>query len=121
MPDRTIPRVEEQAEIGKRVRTTGKVTVETVVRHETQPVEAELASETVEVRRVPIGRFVDGPVADRHEGDTLVVSVLEEVVVVEKRLRVVEEIHLTRRRTTRQIHDEVPVRREEVRIDRHES
>lgn len=118
MPDRTIPLVEEKAEMGKRVRTTGTVTVETVVRHETQPVEAELDSETVEVRRVPVGRFVDGPVPDRNEGDTLVVSVLEEVLVVEKRLRVVEEIHLTRRRTSRHVQDSVPVRREEARIER---
>ena len=118
MPDRPIPVVEERAEIGKRVRTTGTVTVETVVRHDTQPVEAALDSETVEVVRVPVDRFVDGPVPDRHEGDTLVVSVLEEVLVVEKRLRVVEEIHLTRRRASRTVRDEVPVRREEARVER---
>lgn len=120
MADRTIPVVEEQAEIDKRARTTGTVTVEKRVRHETQPVEAELGGEKVEVRRVPVGRLVDGPVPDRREGDTLIVSVLEEVLVVEKRLRLVEEVHLTRRRTTRRMRDDIPVRREEVRIERHE-
>lgn len=118
MPDRTIPVVEEQAEIGKRVRTTGTVTVETVVRQGTQAVDATVDSEVVEVRRVPVGRLVDAPVPDRQDGDTLVVSVMEEVLVMEKRLRVVEEIHLTRRRTTRHVHEDVPVRREEARIER---
>lgn len=117
MPDR-IPIVEEQAEITKRRRTTGTVRVEKVVHGDLVPVEAELVSETVDVRRVPADRFVDGPVADRHEGDTVIVSVIEEVLVVEKRLKVVEEIHLTRRRTSETVAEQVEVRREEARITR---
>lgn len=117
MPDRTIPLVQEQAEIGKRVRT-GTVRVRKVVHQAMQPVEAELLAETVDVRRVPVDRLVDGPVPDRQEGDTLVISVLEEVLVVETRLRVVEEIHLTRRRVKQAVRDELAVRREDVEIER---
>lgn len=118
MPDRTIPLVEEEAEFSKRTRTTGIVRVSKVVREIAQPVEATLESQTVEVRRVPVDRFVDGPVPDRQDGDTLIVSVLEEVLVVEKRLRVVEELHLTRRRTAEVVRDEIPLRREEARVER---
>lgn len=118
MPDRTLPLAEEQAEISKRTRTTGIVRVDKVVRETVQPIEATLDSEIVEVRRVPVGRLVDGPVPDRRNGDTLIVSVMEEVLVVEKRLRVVEEIHLVRRRTAEVVRDDIPLRREEVRVER---
>lgn len=118
MPERTIPVVRETAEIATRTRTSGTVAVTKEVHQTTQPVEADLRSEAVEVRRVPVGRFVDGPVPDRQEGDVLIISVLEEVLVVEKRLRVVEEVHLVRRRATRHVHDQVSVRHEDVRIDR---
>lgn len=118
MSEPTIPVAREQAEISKRVRTTGTVTVETHVREDRQAVEARLARETVEVRRVKVDRFVDGPVPDRQDGDTLIVSVLEEVPVVERRLKVVEEIHLVRRRSTETVREDIPLRREEVTVTR---
>jgi stress response protein YsnF len=117
MPDRTIPVVEEQAEIGTRRRQTGTVRVEKTVRTKDIPVAADLMTETIDIRRVPMDRIVDGPVPDRRDGDTLIVSVLAEVVVVEKRLKVVEEIHLTRHRTTTKLRDTVPVRADEVRVE----
>lgn len=118
MQERTIPVVEEQAEVAKRRRATGLVRVRTTVHESLQPIETELESETVDIRRVPQDRFVDAPVPDRREGDTLIMSVVEEVAVVETRLKVVEEIHITRRRDRTTVNDEVPVRRQEVEIKR---
>lgn len=120
MPDRTIPVVEEQVDIGTRRRQTGTVRVDKTVRTTDIPIAADLATETVDIRRVPMDRIVDGPVPDRHDGDTLIVSVLAEVLVVEKRLKVVEEIHLTRHRTATKLRDTVPVTADEVQITRSE-
>jgi stress response protein YsnF len=46
------------------------------------------------------------------------ITLLEEVVVVEKRLRAIEEVRITRRRTTRQAAQHVTLRREEAVVER---
>ncbi|MCM0044674.1 MAG: DUF2382 domain-containing protein, partial [Burkholderiaceae bacterium] len=49
---------------------------------------------------------------------TLVVPVLEEVLVVEKRLRLKEEIRITARATVRHATEQVVLRSEQVSIER---
>jgi len=51
-----------------------------------QLVEEDLAHERVEVERIPIGRVVDAMPPVREQGNTTILSVVEEVVVVERRL-----------------------------------
>jgi stress response protein YsnF len=115
-----LPVVEEQVVVAKRRRVTGAVRVATRTREEERLVDEPYDVEEVEVRRVPVegDRWVDAPVPDRQEGDTTIVSIHEEVVVVETRLRVVEEVRLTRRRATRRHTERVTVRREEALVER---
>jgi stress response protein YsnF len=94
------------------------VRVRTVVREDERVVDEPLAVETVEVERVPLGRWVEAAPAVRQEGETTVIPVLEEVVVVERRLRLVEEVRVTKRRTTRRASERVALRREEVVVER---
>ncbi len=67
---------------------------------------------------MPINRVAEGPTLVRYEGETMIVSVLEEVLVVETRLLLTEELRITTRRTD--THQPVPVtvRREDVTIER---
>lgn len=118
MAKERIPVVEEQLMVQKHLRQTGTVWVNLATHEEQVPVEADLEAEEVVVRRVPVDRFVTGPVPDRQDGDTLVVSVLEEVLVVEKRLKVVEEIHISRRRHTRHLRRMASRRRQQVGVER---
>ena len=93
-------------------------TVKVAKRVETVPMETtvDVTRDDVTVDRIPIDRQVDSVPAPRHEGDTLIVPVVEEVLVTEKRLMLREEIRITRR----QINEKVPVsdtvRREVVEI-----
>ncbi len=121
MSDKAIPLARESVKISKRVRKAGTVTIRKLVHEQIEPVEIDLADGTVEVQRVPMDRFVDGPVADRVEGDTLIVPVVKEVVVVEKRLKLVEEIHITRKWAVRRYREDVVVRSEDVKIERPET
>lgn len=113
-----VPVVEERLLVNKRTVQTGRVVVNKRVVEEQQAFEQPLSKEEVVVERVAVGRLVDGPVADRQEGDTLVLAVVEEVLVVEKRLMLKEEVRITRNSTERVQREAVTLRREEVEINR---
>jgi stress response protein YsnF len=74
--------------------------------------------EEVHVRRVPINRVVDGPIPVRHVGDTMIISLLEEVLVVEKRLMLKEELHITKGEVETYKPQRVILRSEEATIER---
>ena len=94
-PDlKVIPVVEEQAVVRKRKKLSEGVRVRTVLHTAEEVIDEPLAAEDIEVERTPLDRWVDAPVPVRHEGDTTVVTLVEEVVVVEKRLRATEEIRI---------------------------
>jgi hypothetical protein len=58
-----------------------------------------LYTDVVDVTRVPVNRLVDAHPEVREEGGTIVVPVVEEVIVIEKRLMLKEEVRITRRRS----------------------
>jgi uncharacterized protein (TIGR02271 family) len=113
-----VPVVEEELRVGKRVVETGRVRVTKSVSEREELVDEPLLREEYEVERVPVNVYVDEPVGPRHEGETLVVPVLEEVLVVEKRLLVREELRITRRRTEGRDRRSVTLLSEEVSVER---
>ncbi|HEX9820021.1 MAG TPA: DUF2382 domain-containing protein [Methylomirabilota bacterium] len=98
--------------------TVGTVRIRKKTRYRDVVVDEPGAHEDVRVRRVPAGRFVDGPGPDRYVNGRLIVSILEEVPVIVRRLRVVEELHIERRRQVVRRRQRVTVRREEPIIER---
>ena len=112
-----IPIIEERLAVQKRKVVTGKVRVTKQVREREVVVDEPLLRERVEVTRVPIGQWVDAPVHPWQEGDTMVIPLLEEVIVVEKRLRVVEEVRITTRRAEFRDPKTVILRREEAIVE----
>lgn len=118
--DWQIPVVREELQIGKRTVDTGRgVRVHKTVSEEVIRIDEPLAQQGLEIERVPVNAWVEGPApVQRQEGDTLVVPVLEEVLVVEKRLRLKEEIRITARATVRHATEQVVLRSEQVSIER---
>jgi uncharacterized protein (TIGR02271 family) len=114
----TIPVIQEQVAIGKRTVETGRVRVSKTVREEEQVIDPPLLRTDVLVEHVPINRPVDSLPSVRQDGQTTIVPVVEEVLVVEKRLVLREELHITRR--TSEYHDpqRVVLRREEADVQR---
>ena len=113
-----IPIAEEELRVDKRMVTTGKVRVQTKVDVETELVKATLDGETVEVTRVPVDRIVDRAPEIRTENDVTIIPILEEVLVVEKRLVLKEELHVHRRRTTEDVETPVELRKQHAVIER---
>jgi len=113
----TLNVVEERAVVRKRKKLTGGVRVRTIVHEDEELVDEPLHAEQAEVERVPLDRWVEEPVPVRQEGDTTIITLHEEVVVVEKRLRAIEEVRLTRRQTTRSAPQRITLRREELVVE----
>ena len=119
--EEVIPLVEEEAVVSKRRVESGRVRVRTIVEQHEQWVRAELARDEVQVDRIPVDREIDAIPPIREEGGAIIVPVVEEVLVVEKRLRLVEEIHLRRTRTNEQISQPVMLASQRAEIERHET
>ena len=113
-----IPVVVEELEVQKRVVETGKVRLTKVVHERETLVDEPLWRENVTITRVPIGRVVEGPVPVREEEGTTILSVVEEVLVVEKRWMLQEEIHIRTERLETHQPQRITLRSEEVQIER---
>lgn len=113
-----LPVVAEELRVGKRMVETGVVRVRKLVREHEETVEQPLTREEVQIERVPIGRVVDVTPEPRNEGDTLVIPVLEEVLVVEKRVMLKEEVRVTWRQVEERVPQRVVLRSEEIVVER---
>ena len=111
----TLPLYAEALVVARR-RTHSTVRVATVTHKHEQLVDEALTHERVEVEHVPIGRTVEAVPPVREEGDTTILSVVEEVVVVERRLVLKEEIRIRRLRSTEQHRETVLLRTQEAAI-----
>jgi hypothetical protein len=116
--EKIVPVVEESAIVSTERVVTETVRLHKQVHEEEEVLETPLQDEEIAVERVSIDRWVDEPVAVRHEGDTTVYPVLKEVLVYETRLKLVEEVRVTRRRATRQTQERVRLRREDIVVER---
>lgn len=113
-----IPVIVEELDVQKRVVETGKVRITKVVHEQEALVDEPSWHEEVTVTRVPVERVVDGPIPVRHEEDTMIVSIMEEVLVVEKRLFLKEELHIRKQRVETHQPQHVTLRSEEAHIER---
>ena len=116
--DEVIPLVEEELRIDKRSVVTGKVRVRTVVDTVEEMARATLEGRQVEVVRVPIDREIDVAPAVRTEGDVVIVPVVEEILVVEKRLVLKEELRLQPRKTEETVEVPVTLRKQRAVFER---
>lgn len=98
-----VPIVEEDVRVDKVEVVSDRVRVATAT--DTRQVIARDAVErgALRVERVAVERPVDAAPPPRTEGDTTVISLVEERLVVEKRLFVVEEIRVTLDRRREQV------------------
>ena len=86
-----IPLYGEDVSIGKKQVATGQVKVSTVTHSREELIEQLLQSERVQVDRVPVGQIVDNAPEVRTEGDTTIIPVVEETVVLQRKLVLKEE------------------------------
>jgi uncharacterized protein (TIGR02271 family) len=116
--DEIIQVVNETATIEKRDVVTGRVRVSTRTATADELVSATLKRGNVEVTRIPINREIDAPPPVRTEGDTTFVPVVEEILVVEKRWVLLEEIQIRQTTKTQAVELPVTLRKQHAVIER---
>lgn len=119
--EQVLTLIAETARIDKRAVEAGRVRVSTRTETIDEVLRESLRSDHVGVTRVAIGRtLAEGelPPVTRSEGGVTIIPVLEEILVVEKRLVLKEEVHI--RQTTAGEAVEVPVtlRRQHAVVER---
>lgn len=116
-----LPVVQEDVHVGVRQVDTGRgVRIHKTVSEQARHIDETLLRDAVSVRRVPVDKIVslsEAPVA-RQEGDTWIVPILEEILVVEKRLRIKEEVHIQRTAQAEPYSETVILRSEHVAVER---
>jgi uncharacterized protein (TIGR02271 family) len=111
-----VPVVAEELDIRKRAVQTGGIRVlRRVLEHE-EEMDLPLLREDVQVRRVLLDREVEGPLPIRKEGDTIVIPVVEEILVISRRYRLKEEVYVTKTSREERRQERVTVRRQEADI-----
>jgi uncharacterized protein (TIGR02271 family) len=118
--DTVLSLAEEELQIGKREVVTGRVRVRTVTDTGEEIIRQELMGERVEVERVPADTLIElgaQPPQVRTEGNVTIIPVLEEVLIVEKRLLLKEELRITRHATTETTETPVTVRKQRAVVE----
>ena len=115
----TVPLMEERAQVEKRWATTGKVRVVTHTETVEELARAVLDGEEVEIQTVELDQTIIGPVPSiRTEEGVTIIPVLEEVLVVEKRLVLKQEIRIRKRPTSELVEIPVSLRKQRVKVER---
>jgi stress response protein YsnF len=115
--------MEETARLTTRQAESGRVRVQIRSEAEQQQLHASLRSEAVTVERLAVGRQLAPGEAppqphEEEDGAVYVIPILEEVLVVEKRLVVREELRLRRTSTAQEVETPVTVMRQHASVER---
>jgi uncharacterized protein (TIGR02271 family) len=118
--DLHVPLHEEEISVSRREIKKAKVQVALVTGTRRQLIDEELTHVRVEIERVPIDRTVEVVPPIRQEGDITIIPVVEEIVVVERRLVLKEEVRVRRVSTKEQHQETVALRQQEAVVTREE-
>jgi uncharacterized protein (TIGR02271 family) len=113
-----VPLHAEELVVAKRRIVTGRARISTITCQQEKLVDELLARERVEIERTPIGKPLEEVPAVREEGDTLVIPVVEEVLMVQRCLVLKEEIRVRRVHETKRHQERVKLRKQEATITR---
>lgn len=117
-----IPLAEERiVGVAKEMVITGRVRVQSVTEEITQTIREDLAGETVSVERVRFDKELrpgEPTPQERTEGNVHIIPIYEEILVVERRLILREEVRVTRTPTYEHVEQPVTLRKQRAIVER---
>jgi stress response protein YsnF len=111
-----IPLAAEEARISKKL-VKNRVRFTKRVRERQEDIQDAGYREELDIRHVLVNEVVDEAPSVRQEGDTTIIPVLEEVLVIERRILLKEEVHVTRKRQPNEPQI-ITLRYEELEVER---
>lgn len=117
-PKQSVPLSAEHLEVKRQKSVTGQVRVATITRQRRETINEQLVSEHAEVERVSVGKLISEIPPIREEGDTTIIPVVEEVLVVEKKLLLKEEVRVRRLRHIEPRCEQINLREQDAVITR---
>lgn len=114
-----LPVIQEHMVVTKEVVETGKVHIRKRVTEEEATINLPLIQEGYEVERRPGPKdlYTQHPPI-RYEGDNMIIPVVKEVLVVEKRYQVLEEVHVIKTKTEVPHLQQITLLKETVEVQR---
>ena len=112
-----IPVIQETAEVTKRVVDRGALRVTKIVSESEEVIPTPTESEEVEIEHVARNVWLKKPASVRRKGDVLIIPVMEEVTVVEKRLFLREEVFIRKRKVKVPGQTRVTLRHEAIQVE----
>ncbi len=113
-----VPLFTEELSVSKRVVPKERVRVSRVTHKKEQLVDELLAHEYVEIDRLQLDQPIDAMPAVREEDGVIIVPVVEEVLTIERRLILKEEVRIRKIRDKERRHERVLTRYQEVNVTR---
>lgn len=115
-----IPVMEERLELGKKIIEKGRLRIIKKVDEKTVDVPLVSRETGYLIERIPVNRYVDdAPPPVRYEGKTMILSVVEEEVIIQKRLKLVEEVRISATENESVKNTQVTLKKERVVVERH--
>src|SRR5215210_3350743 len=114
-----IPIIEEQLVVTKEQIETGKVHIKKRVVEEQVSVNIPVVQEGYHIeRRAGAKALLTEHPPTRYEGENIIIPVVREVLVIEKRYEVLEEVHVIQTKSETPHLQEITLRKENVEIKR---
>jgi uncharacterized protein (TIGR02271 family) len=110
----------EELSLAKETVETGRVRISTHTLEREALVDEDLAHEQVKIETIPVNLQIDAVPEVRQEGDTTIVPVVEERVVVKRRLMLKEEVRIRRVHSTERHRETVKLRYQHAVFTRQE-
>jgi uncharacterized protein (TIGR02271 family) len=118
-PLQTIPVIEEFIQIDKKIVEKATVHIRKNVSEETVSIPLLTSQDHYEVERIPMNTFIEEiPPPYRQEGDTIIIPVLVEETIIQKRYKLVEEVRLTKTIKDTVHNQEITLKKETITINR---
>jgi stress response protein YsnF len=94
------------------------VRVATVTHTRDHLVDEMLTRTNVEVERIPVDRVVEAIPPVKDDAGVTIIPIVEETVIVERKLVLKEELHIRRKQTTERFQQTVPLRYQTAQVTR---
>lgn len=113
-----VPVIQEEVMFDKQIVETAKIRISKRVSQHEQLIDVPFFREQVSVERIPVNQVVEAAPQVRHEGDTMIIPVVEEQIFYQKRLVLVEELRVRKQIIEEHQPQQITLMKEEVEINR---